>query len=114
MKLDTHVRPAVEQLARQMNRRSFVRRTASLGFGSVAALASGHLAGSFASASSRVRPLDPVCAPVGPYCNLDGNIHDPNGCHGASCFEHLYQGEVLQCKVFYNYWQAGCWTNPAP
>jgi hypothetical protein len=53
-----------------------------------------------------------VCQPPGPYCNLNGQ-NNPNGCHGAHCFQHLYSGQVLQCQVYYQYYQAGCWTTAA-
>jgi hypothetical protein len=104
------MRILTESLARAMDRREFLRRTGSALFASVAALAAGHMVSGPAWAASRV-PQVPQCAPPGPYCNLDGNRNDPNGCHGASCFQHLYNGQVLQCRVFYIY-QAGCWTTP--
>jgi hypothetical protein len=55
----------------------------------------------------------PDCNPPGPFCNLNGNVQDPNGCHGAHCFHHLYNGTVYQCRVYYAYYQTGCWTTAA-
>src|SRR3954453_22491572 len=95
-----------------MNRRSFLRRTGETMFGGMAALAAGQLIPSLASASGNPlpRPIVPQCAPPGPYCNLNG-VNEPNGCHGASCFQHLYNGQVLQCGILYGY-STGCWTTP--
>jgi hypothetical protein len=95
-----------------MNRRSFLKRTGEVTFAGVAALAAGYALPRSAQASVKrlpPNPTTPQCAPPGPYCNLNG-ISEPNGCHGASCFEHLYSGVVYQCRVYYTYYQAGCWT----
>ena len=99
-----------ENLARAMNRRSFIKRTGETIFGGVAALAAGHAVSPFASAKVKSQPpvQAPQCAPPGPYCNTGGGIL--SGCHGASCFQHLYNGVILQCRVYYTYYQAGCWT----
>jgi hypothetical protein len=111
--LEKTTRIVSENLARAIDRRSFLKRTGETAFAGIAALAAGHLVPAFASASRSpgIVPRTPSCAPPGPYCNLDGT-NEPNGCHGASCFEHLYQGTVYQCRVFYIY-QAGCWTTAA-
>lgn len=106
-------RIASENLARGMNRRTFLRRLGEATFAGVAALAAGHVLGPGASASSGRLPPGPdtpACSPPGPYCNLNG-VNEPNGCHGGSCFQHLYQGQVLQCRIYYTY-QVGCWTTP--
>ena len=105
-----------ENLARGMDRRRFLKRAGETAFASMAALAAGHMAPALAAAGVRRQPAErgvseplvPSCAPPGPYCNLNG-INEPNGCHGSSCFQHLYQGQILQCRVYYIY-QAGCWT----
>lgn len=114
---DQKVRIVSEELARTLDRRKFLKQTGASMFAGIAALAAGHSLSRVSSAASgedtRAKPLMvPVCSPPGPYCNLNGNTQDPNGCHGGSCFQHLYQGEVLQCRVFYIY-QAGCWTTPS-
>ena len=100
-----------ENLARAMNRRSFLRRAGEAGFLGMAALAAGSAVPGVASAYVKRQPPTPTpqCAPPGPYCNLNG-VNEPNGCHGGSCFEHLYNGQVYQCRVYYTYYQAGCWT----
>lgn len=113
--LENSTRLLTENLARAFDRRSFLKRTGQAAFVALAALASGH-AGSVLAASGGggVVPdgsRTPSCAPPGPYCNLNG-ISEPNGCHGSSCFQHLYQGTVYQCEVYYIY-QAGCWTTAA-
>jgi len=106
-------RVLTENLARAMDRRAFVKRVGQVTFASVAALAAGQAMPLIASARER-SPLPPVgspqCAPPGPYCNTGGG--DLSGCHGGSCFEHLYQGQVVQCRLWYIY-QAGCWTTPS-
>jgi len=111
--LEKTTRLVSENLARAMNRRSFLRRTGETMFGGMAALAAGQLIPSLASASGNPlpRPITPQCSPPGPYCNLNGQ-NEPNGCHGASCFQHMYSGNVLQCQVYYQYYSAGCWTTP--
>src|SRR5688572_14703239 len=107
--LEQKVKILSESLARNMDRRKFLKQTGSTVFAGMAALAAGHLMGGSASAAERKPAYNPpVCAPPGPYCNLNG-VNEPNGCHGSSCYQHLYNGQVLQCRVFYIY-QAGCWT----
>jgi hypothetical protein len=108
--LEQTTRMMSENLARAMNRRSFIKRAGETMFAGVAALAAGHLLVGGASANGA--PVEqivgtPNCIPPGPYCNTGSGIL--SGCHGGSCFQHLYQGELLQCRVFYFY-QAGCWT----
>jgi len=99
-----------ESLARSMDRRGFLKRASQVTFASMAALAAGQAGVLRASAATRKPPiLTPNCAPPGPYCSIDGNIL--SGCHGASCFQHLNNGQVLQCRFWYIY-QAGCWTTP--
>src|SRR5690349_15120010 len=111
--LDKATRIVSENLARAMDRRAFVKRTGQTAFASLAALAAGQAMPMIAAARAG-QPAPPMptpqCAPPGPYCNTGGG--DLSGCHGGSCFQHLYQGQVIQCRVFYIY-QAGCWTTPA-
>src|SRR5437899_1916569 len=103
--LERTTRIISENLARGMDRRSFIKRAGQATFLGVAALAAGHTVSSNALATKDQPNIS--CAPPGPYCSVNGQATD--GCHGASCFQHLYQGAVLQCRVFYIY-QAGCWT----
>lgn len=105
-----------ENLARSLNRRSFLKRGGETAFAALAALAAGHALPPLAWAnkgplppSPDPVPLVPTCAPPGPYCNLNG-INEPNGCQGGSCRQHLSGGTVYQCRVVYNWYQAGCWT----
>jgi len=112
--LEKTTRIISENLARAVDRRAFLKRTGETAFAGLAALAAGHLVPAMAAAgggSPVAVPKTPSCAPPGPYCNLTG-VSEPNGCHGASCFQHLYQGTVYQCRVYYIY-QAGCWTTAA-
>ena len=110
--LDQKVKILSESLARSIDRRTFLKRTGGTVFAGMTALAAGHLMGGKASAAERQPAYTPPqCAPPGPYCNLNG-VNEPNGCRGGSCFQHLYNGEVMQCRVYYTYYQAGCWTTP--
>jgi hypothetical protein len=104
--VDKTVRVLSESIARSMNRRQFLKRAGQTTFFGLAALVAGHSLGGKALAA---RDNPPSCAPPGPYCNLNG-INEPNGCRGGSCFQHLYNGQILQCRVYYQYYQAGCWT----
>jgi len=107
--LEQKVKILSESLARTMDRRKFLKQTGTTLFAGMTALAAGHVLGGNASAERQPVHIRPQCAPPGPFCNLDGNINEPNGCHGSSCFQHLNNGEVMQCRVYYIY-QAGCWT----
>lgn len=104
-----------ENLARAVNRRTFLKRASQGTFAVLATVAAGHSLSERAAASKggpgpQVDPMAPHCSPPGPYCNLDGNTQSPNGCHGAHCFQHRSGGQVLQCQVMYGWYQAGCWT----
>jgi hypothetical protein len=110
--LERTTRLLSEGLARTINRRTLLRRAGETTFLGMAALAAGHFTSGSASAHVKrdpAQPSTPSCAPPGPYCNLNG-VNEPNGCHGASCFQHLNAGTVYQCRVYYQYYQAGCWT----
>ena len=101
-----------ENLARAMDRRRFLRRASETAFAGMAALAAGHMVPALAAAGSGktgVVPEVPRCSPPGPYCNING-LNEPNGCQGGSCFQHLNAGQILQCKVYYQYYPGGCWT----
>ena len=112
---DQKVRVLTEGLARTVDRRKFLKQTGTTMFAGIAALAAGHkLGGTSAAAGPRPTPKEPlniVCSPPGPYCNTGGG--DTSGCHGGSCFQHTYQGIVRQCRVYYQWYQAGCWTTPS-
>jgi hypothetical protein len=124
--LEDKVRLFSENLARALDRRKFIRTTGTAMFGTLAALATGRMAlarsvasgGTSSGARSETPPpWPPSCAPPGPYCNLNGTS-DGTGClgsrgpydPGASCFQHRVGGNILQCRVIYNWYQAGCWT----
>jgi hypothetical protein len=108
--LEQKVQFISENLARSMNRRRFVKQAGTTVFGALAAMAAGHMVIGRASAQGPQPPTQqPNCAPPGPYCNTGGGIL--SGCHGSSCFQHLYNAQVLQCRVYYAYYQAGCWTS---
>ena len=101
-----------ESLARAVNRRTFLKRASQGTFAVVATIAAGHSLSTRATAAKigpQADPMAPVCAPPGPYCNLDG-INLPTACHGAHCFQHRSGNQVLQCHVYYTFYQAGCWT----
>jgi hypothetical protein len=107
--LEKTTRLVSESLARAIDRRSFLKRTGQTAFFGLAALAVGQALPPTARADGK-EPPNISCAPPGPYCSVYGQPTD--SCHGASCFQHLYQGQVLQCRVFYIY-QSGCWTTAA-
>jgi hypothetical protein len=117
--LEKTTRLVSENLARAVNRRSFLKRAGEVTFASVAAIAAGHTATGLALAGVRRQPMDrdvtpstpPQCAPPGPYCNLNG-VNEPNGCRGGACYQHMVGGQVYQCRVYYQWYQAGCWTTP--
>ena len=96
-----------ENLARALDRRSFLKKAGQSAFLGVAALAAGHTMSSNALATKN--PPNISCAPPGPYCSVNGAPTD--GCHGAVCFQHMVSGQVYQCQVYYQYYQAGCWTS---
>lgn len=112
---DHKVRVLSEGLARTLDRRKFLKATGTTMFAGIAALAAGHSMGANAAANGirarKEQPPNPVCAPPGPYCNLDG-VNYPNGCHGGGCFQHRTGGQIYQCRVYYQWYQAGCWTTP--
>ena len=106
--LERTTRILSENLARAMDRRSFLKRAGATTFAGLAALAAGQSSLAFAAGPSSSRQPTINCAPPGPYCNTGGG--DLSGCHGASCFQHMSGGQVYQCHVYYQYYQAGCWT----
>lgn len=114
-----------ENLARNLDRRKFLRGTGTALFGGLAAFAAGHFTLARAQAAAgpggtdtAPPPWPPQCAPPGPYCNITG-VSDGSGCNaargpydpGGSCFQHLWQGQLLRCYIIYNWYQAGCWTS---
>jgi len=109
--LDQATRLVSENFARSINRRGFLKRASQAAFAGVLALATGHALAGRAGATRGPKPPDPTpqCSPPGPYCNLNG-VNEPNGCHGAHCFQHRYNGQVLQCHTVTYWYQAGCWT----
>jgi len=110
--LDRSTRIVTETLARSIDRRTFLKRTSQSVFAGMMALAVGQgLPRRAAATSGGPRPPEPPtisCAPPGPYCNTGGG--ELSGCHGGHCFQHLYQAQVLQCRVYYTFYQTGCWT----
>jgi len=110
--LDQTTRLLSETLARAVDRRTFLKRTSQSVFAGLMALAVGQALPGRASAtgSGPQPPQQPTitCSPPGPYCNTGGG--QLSGCHGAHCFQHLTGGQIYQCQVYYQYYQAGCWT----
>jgi len=110
--LEQRIRTVSEALARGINRRTFLRHTGTAVVSGVSTLVMGSLlANSPVNAAGRKGPLIPAitCSPPGPYCNTGaGNL---SGCHGAHCYQHLYNGTILSCEVYYQYYAAGCWTS---
>jgi len=102
-----------ENLARAVNRRVFLKRTSQTAFVGLATLAAGHSLADRADAASRPGsgPKTPfiTCGPPGPYCNT--GTGDLSGCHGAHCWQHMYNGQVLQCQIWTAFYPVGCWTS---
>jgi hypothetical protein len=115
--LDKLTRFASEDLARGLNRRSFMRRAGTGAFAFMITLTTGKLFTPRSAAAAAIGPKPPEpaplisCSPPGPYCNTGGG--SLTGCHGAHCFQHLYNGTIYQCQVYYQYYSAGCWTTAA-
>src|SRR5205085_1981097 len=117
--LEQTTRIWIENLARAIDRRTFLKRTGQATFLAVAGLAAGHGLAGRAFAQRRTpysspQPAPPGtpdinCSPPGPYCNTGGG--NLSGCHGAHCFEHLNGGQVRTCHVYYAYYPSGCWTS---
>jgi hypothetical protein len=110
MSLERKVRLVTESLARTVDRRKFLKGAGNVLFGGLAAVAAGHLTLGRVKASDWSPAGGPQCAPPGPYCNI--GTGPLSGCYGGSCFQHLYNGQIRQCRVYYTYYQAGCWTTP--
>lgn len=117
--LDQKVKVLSESLAREVGRRKFLKQAGTTIFGGIAVLAAGQLSLGKASAAERLPAhTRPQCAPPGPYCNMNGisdpNLSEPNGCRGGSCYQHrtVPNGQIYQCYVYYQWYQAGCWTTP--
>ncbi len=111
---EQRIRIVSEALARNINRRTFLRQTGSAVVSGVAALALGSIyttSTAKASAPKGKGPFVPAisCSPPGPYCNTGGG--NLSGCHGAHCYQHLSSGKVLSCQVYYQYYSVGCWTS---
>jgi hypothetical protein len=101
-----------EALARDINRRDFLRRAGTVIVAGVSSLALGPVLSNRAREAS-AGPIVPAisCSPPGPYCNTGGG--DISGCHGGHCFQHISSGQLLACRVYYTYYSTGCWTNPS-
>src|SRR5689334_22835842 len=99
-----------ENLARTVDRRTFLKRASQSTFAVLATVAAGHSLSGRAAAEKNNPGVSPLisCAPPGPYCNTGGG--QLSGCHGAHCFQHLSGAQVVQCHVYYAFYQAGCWT----
>jgi len=107
--LDKLTRFASEDLARGLNRRSFLRRAGTGAFTLMITVATGKLFVPRSAAAAGIKPPPTIsCAPPGPYCNTGGG--DLSGCRGAHCFQHLSGGQIRQCHVYYAFYPAGCWT----
>ena len=110
--IEQRIKVVSEALARSIDRRSFIRRASAGVASGITAFAMGSLL-STSPARAAVRsnglvPSQPQCAPPGPYCNTGTGAL--SGCHGGHCYQHLYNGQVYACTVYYQYYPAGCWS----
>ena len=100
--IDQKIRVLSEVLAREVDRRSFLKRAGGAVVAGIATLVlKPTLASAGASAHANAGPalageIPAIsCAPPGPYCNTGGG--DLSGCRGGHCFAH---GTVANaCKV---------------
>src|SRR5262245_40866676 len=108
---DQRIRTFSEALARNIDRRTFLRRTGSTIASGMAALAVGSVlsTGSARAGSKELIPSEPQCGPPGPYCNIGTGAL--SGCHGGHCFQHVSGGNLLTCRVYYAFYTTGCWTS---
>jgi len=109
--IEQRIKVVSEALARAMNRRVFLRQAGTGVVSGVTTIELGSmLSKSTASASMTVPKVVPdiSCSPPGPYCNI--GTGDTSGCRGSHCFQHLYNGTVYSCNVYYQYYPGGCWT----
>jgi hypothetical protein len=109
--LEQRIRIVSEALARRADRRDFLKKAGGAVVTGVVALAMGPALG-WREEKTFAAPRIPTvanCEPPGPYCNLDGQ-NEPNGCKGASCFQHFANGQVQTCTPQYGYTTTGCWT----
>jgi hypothetical protein len=110
--LEDKVKLMSEALARAVNRRSFIKQLGGSIAAGVSALMLGPSlakASALAGAGAGSSPMGtPSCSPPGPYCNIGTGIL--SGCRGGHCYQHLNAGQVYTCKVYYTYYNTGCWT----
>jgi hypothetical protein len=116
--LEQKVKIVSESLARSMDRRKFLKGTGTAIFAGLASLAAGHsLAGPASARSGGTSddipkgPWPPQCNPPGPYCN--NGTGQMTGCQGSHCHSHLYNGQLLPCRIMYGWYITGCWTTPS-
>src|SRR4051794_19228993 len=104
--LEQRIKLISESLARTLDRRMFLRGAGSAVVSGMSALMLGPSLSTVPTPDlpPGPAPRTPICNPPGPFCNLDGNFEDPNGCHGGHCFQHLNFGVVRTCRVFYQFY----------
>jgi hypothetical protein len=115
--LEHRIRVISESLAREVDRRGFLRKVGGAIVTGVAAVVVGPGLGTQLRRASAapILPNRARCAPPGPYCNLEGlsgGLDEPTGCRGAHCYQHRTSpgGPLLTCQVYYTFYATGCWT----
>ena len=115
--LEHRIRVISESLAREVDRRGFLRKVGGAIVTGVAAAVMGPGLGTQLrrATAAPVLPNRARCAPPGPYCNLEGATgvnSEPTGCRGGHCYQHRTSpgGPILSCQVYYIYAVTGCWT----
>ena len=116
--LEHRIRVISEALARETDRRGFIRKVGGAIVTGVAAVVMGPGLGTQLRRASAapVLPNRARCAPPGPYCNIEGRsggLDEPTGCRGAHCYQHRTSpgGPLLSCVVYYQFYPTtGCWT----
>jgi hypothetical protein len=118
---DRKVRLLTEGLARTIGRRKFLTQVSTAVFAGVATLAAGRTLGNTVSAQQEggegavgqqppAHPFATCQAPGIGFCSVTVP-QSSDGCQGAYCFQHKHNGQILECRLSYNYGYAvGCWT----
>ena len=103
-----------ESLARNIDRRTFLKRTSQSVFAGLLAVAVAtgcRVAPPLAAAPKlRRRPSRRSARRRAPTAIRGGGIL--SGCHGGHCFQHLYGSDVLQCRVYYQLLSVGLLDDP--
>ena len=108
--LEQRIKVISEAVAREIDRRSFLKQMSTTILAGVSALVVAPMLGNKEGKVAAAAPVVPTisCAPPGPYCTVNGAATD--GCRGGHCYQHGTPGNVVACEVYYTFYTTGCWT----